>query len=432
MKINSTPAPILGFNSWDCWGFDINQERVAANIDAFVKKLKPAGYEYFCIDAGWYYHDYYAERFKNPDFDRNKEMDEFGRLNPSKVKFPGGLKFITDYCHRNGIKFGIHLMRGIPRLAVERNCVIKGTVYHAEDIADFDDDCTWDYQNVGVDMTKPGAQAYYDSVIEYFAENGVDFLKVDDMAEHPAEIEGVAKAIAKVERPIFYSLSPGDNVFTGNMKTIRRFADMLRITGDIWNRTSDLEKTFDRWEQWENYGSPECRLDLDMIPFGVLHAYIPADMPQDLIPQGLVEKRLARLTLEAKRTFMNQRALAASPLLFGGDLVLSSDEDIALVTDPEMLACNQDGITGKRIYGAAHVDIRRKFTDPEQRHGWIGIFNRKDRDYRVPLPLTALNLPAGTDPRTLKDIWTGRKLEFLTDGTLHFDFKAWESVLLRF
>lgn len=65
MKIHSPSAPILGFNSWDCWGFDFNQERAVANINEFVRRLKPAGYEYFCMDAGWYYHDYYAERLKN-------------------------------------------------------------------------------------------------------------------------------------------------------------------------------------------------------------------------------------------------------------------------------------------------------------------------------------------------------------------------------
>ena len=432
MKIHSPSAPILGFNSWDCWGFDFNQERAVANINEFVRRLKPAGYEYFCMDAGWYYHDYYAERLKNPNFDRNKSMDDFGRLIPSEIKFPDGLQFLADLCHGNNIKFGLHVMRGIPRLAVERNCIIKGTRYHARDIANFDDDCAWDCQNIGVDMTKPGAQEYYDSVIEYFADNGVDFLKVDDMAEHPEEMEAVAIALAKVPRPIFYSLSPGDNVFRGNMTRIRKSADMLRITGDIWNRTSDLEKTFERWELWEDYASAECRLDLDMIPFGALHTYIPEDLPPDLIPAALQEKRLARLTLEEKRTFMNQRALAASPLLFGGDLVLSSDEDIALATCPEMLACNQDGITAKRIYGTAHVDVRQKFTDMEQRHGWIGIFNRKGCNYRFPLKISALKLPEKTDPRTLKDIWTGRPLEFLAADTLLFNFKAWESMLLRF
>ena len=198
MKIHSPSAPILGFNSWDCWGFDFNQERAVANINEFVRRLKPAGYEYFCMDAGWYYHDYYAERLKNPNFDRNKSMDDFGRLIPSEIKFPDGLQFLADLCHGNNIKFGLHVMRGIPRLAVERNCIIKGTRYHARDIANFDDDCAWDCQNIGVDMTKPGAQEYYDSVIEYFADNGVDFLKVDDMAEHPEEMEDTLRQIKEL------------------------------------------------------------------------------------------------------------------------------------------------------------------------------------------------------------------------------------------
>lgn len=432
MKIQSTEYPILGFNAYDCWGADINEERALANIEAFAKKLYPHGYEYFCFDAAWYTDLYYRERIDDKDHNRKKNMDEYGRLNPSKRKFPNGLKPLTDRCHELGFKFGLHFMRGIPKLAVERNCPIYGTNFHAADIADPDNDCVWGPENVGVDMTKPGAQEYYDSVIAYFAENGVDFVKVDDMAEHPAEIEAVGKAIAKAGRPMIYSLSPGDNVFRNNMPLIRKYANMLRITGDVWDRAWDLQKAFDRWEQWEKYGSNECWLDLDMIPFGMLQVYIPEGLPLDHVPHDLNEKRASRLTLFEKRTFMAQRALAASPLLFGGELTMTPDEDIALVTNEAMLECNRNGIVGERIYGERNIDIRRVFKRSSKEHGWIGIFNRKgDVAYKFSIPLEALGGIGADTAAKMTDIWTGKKLD-LRGNRIFFNMRPWECFFAKF
>ncbi len=424
--------PLLGFNSYDCWGPDMNEERALANIEAFAQKLQPFGYEYFCFDAGWFLDLYYMERLNNPEAEKIKNLDEFGRLNPSKVKFPRGFKPITDACHSRGFKFGLHFMRGIPKLAVERRCRIKGTNYFAADIADVDNDCAWGSENYGVDMSKPGAQEYYDSILEFLAENGVDFIKVDDMAEHPLEIAAVARAIEHCGRPMVLSLSPGDNVFRGNMPEIRQYADMLRISGDVWDRAWDLQKVFDRWEMWEDYGSQECFIDLDMIPFGLLQGYIPEGLPKDHVPHDLNEKRLSRLTLEEKRTFMTQRAMAASPLIFGGDLTLSPAEDIALTTNTQMLECNQLGVTAKRIYGQRHLDVRQLFTPgSNNRHGFVAVFNRKGAAYNTTLPLTALKLPEGVDANNLRDIWTERSLN-LKDGIIKFNFKPWECFFTAF
>ena len=359
MKIQRTAYPVSGTNSYDCWGPYITEEIALRAIDIFAEKLKPAGYEYFCFDAAWYYHESYEESL-NPAQCPPGQLDEFGRWNVSAVKFPHGLKFITDYCHAREIRFGIHFFRGIPKLAVERNTPVKGTNYHAADICDRFNTCPWGVPNYGVDMSKPGAQEYYDSVIEYFAENGVDFLKVDDMAEQPAEIVAISKAIDKVDRPILFSLSPGDNVYKGNIDFLREHANMFRISGDVWDRSGDIEKVFERWELWEDCGSTEeCYLDLDMVPFGELQSYIPAHLPKDHVPHDLNEKRQCRLSLEAKRTFMTQRVMAASPILFGGNLERTPEEDFELLTNEDALKCHRNGITGKRIYGQRFIDIRK-------------------------------------------------------------------------
>ena len=126
----------------------------------------------------------------------------YGRLIPDTVKYPSakagaGFKPLADYIHSKGLKFGIHVMRGIPWNAVANNTPVKGTSYYAPGIANLDDTCAWSRIMKGIDMDKPGAQEYYNSVFELYAEWGVDFVKVDDisMPYHAAEIEGVHTAI---------------------------------------------------------------------------------------------------------------------------------------------------------------------------------------------------------------------------------------------
>ncbi len=434
MKIDSTAFPVLGTNAYDCWSSFITEEIALRDIEIFAEKLKPAGYEYYCFDAGWYF--YRLHYTDNPDPAgkgyQEGEMDEFGRWNAAPSKFPHGLKAISDACHAKGMKFGVHLSRGIPWQAVDRNTRIKGTDLHAADICDRNNICPWGIQNYGVDMTKPGAQEYYDSVLEYLDENGVDFVKVDDIAEQPAEILGIVKAIEKVRRPIFLSLSPGDNVFRRNIDFYRENANMVRISKDIWDRLSDLDATFERWELWEDAGSSEkCWLDLDMVPFGELQSYIPEGFPKDHVPHDLNEKRQSRLSLEAKRTVMTQRAMAASPILYGGNLAHTSEEEFALLTNEQALACNRNGITGKRIYGERFIDIRKTPSRMGDEHGWLGIFNRKGKDYSFSIPLQALQLPKGVRAADLKDIWTGRKLDIRGDKVF-WDMKIAECCFLAY
>ena len=198
------------------------------------------GYEYFVIDAGWYYEFNLrlgtlipiSTKDKN-DKVRDVNLDQYGYLIPSKCFFPNGLKLIADECHKRGVKFGVHIMRGIPRKAVKLNTPVKGTAYFARDIAATNSLCDWCPLNYGVDMTKPGAQEYYDGFIQQLADYGVDFIKADDIVEFPAEVLAVQKAIQKTGRPIILSLSPGDRVLGDKIATYEK-ADMLRVTGDVW------------------------------------------------------------------------------------------------------------------------------------------------------------------------------------------------------
>lgn len=400
-----TPRPPLGWNSYDCYGCSANQRVVRTNLDAFAKRLKPAGYLYFVIDNGWF-----AEYVIAPgeEFTREKEasdirVDSHGRQLPSKVSFPDGLKPLIDHAHGLGIKFGVHMMRGIPRKAVQLKLPVRGTDVTAADIADVSDTCSWCNYMYGVDMDKPGAQAYYDSVIDQLAGWGIDFIKYDDILHKPREIGAVADAIARCGRDIVLSLSPG-NAFQRQDIDVYSRANMFRITGDIWDNRNSIVNGFKRWEQVQDLRVEGLWPDLDMIPFGRLMVWNPEQSGREgcFLLAGHGAERDDQFTPPQRRTFMAQRALAASPLFMGGELTLSGDEVIGLVTNTLMLACNQNGVTGTLACRTEQIDVWHTPHRAIDEAGWFGLFNRTASAWHGELDLRSM----GIDPRAaLWDIW---------------------------
>jgi len=269
------PTPPMGWNSWNSFATTINEAQALETATIMAAKLKPVGYDVFTIDIQWYEpgassYTYAAKPVPT--------MDGNGRLLPAPNRFPSsvdgrGFAPIATQVHRLGLKFGIHLMRGIPRLAVERNLPVLGTRYTARDIADTASICPWNPDMYGVDMTRPGAQAYYDSVFRLYASWGVDFVKMDDMSRpydaHAPEIEAAHRAILATGRPIILSLSPGETpVIRGDH--VRRYAQMWRISDDFWDEWPLLEAQFTRLENWNPHRSPGCWPDADMLPLGRL------------------------------------------------------------------------------------------------------------------------------------------------------------------
>ena len=155
----------MGWNSWDCYGAGVNQEDTLANADYMEKNLKSHGWNIITIDIQWYEPKAHTTEYRRGAI---LEMDAYGRLLPAANRFPitkdsRSFKPIADYLHAKGLKFGLHLLRGIPRQAVDRdNTTIYGTNYKAADIADKKSVCPWNGDMYGVDMSKPGAQEYYD------------------------------------------------------------------------------------------------------------------------------------------------------------------------------------------------------------------------------------------------------------------------------
>jgi len=354
-------------------------------------------------------------------------MNQYALLQPSDTYFPNGLKPVIDRCHELGIKFGLHLMRGIPREAVHQKLPIKGTKYTAADIADTTSICAWNHQNYGIDMSKPGAQEFYNSLMKQMAEWRVDFIKYDDLVPFPEEIKGIAKAIEQCGRPIVFSLSPGGDVDPNHLEAFKT-AQMLRTTHDIWDDQKGIDQCFAAWRKWQGKEEAGFWIDMDMIPFGQLQLMSPkpegvegteskAELTQKIKSGELTNvellagkgwKRQSEFTLDQMYTFITMRALSASPLMMGGDLPTLDDFSLSLITHKEVLACNQNGVMGKLIYDKDGIEVW-KTQNQKSEGGWIGIFNRTEETKTISLEHAQLGLETEEDYQ-LQDVWNNSKI----------------------
>lgn len=387
------PRPPMGWNSWNSFATTITEAQARETAAIMRAKLLPFGYDIFTVDIQWYEpaassYEYNAEPVP--------AMDGYGRLIPAPNRFPssaGGKGFapLAADVHKMGMKFGIHLMRGIPRLAVKKNLPVLGTPYRAQDIADTNSICSWNPDMYGVDMTKPGAQAYYDSVFKLYADWGVDFVKMDDMSRpydaHAPEIEGAHKAIRNTGRPMMLSLSPGETpVIRGDH--VRQYAQMWRISDDFWDDWGMLEAQFTRLENWNPHRRPGAWPDADMLPLGLL----------------ALGKRDTRFTPDEQRTLMTLWSIARSPLIMGGDLRHLDAPTLALLTNRAVLAVNQASTDnqphfvedGTRIWSARPEGSQDRY---------LALFNTTDKPKEVGIALRELGK---TGTVRLRDLWTGQ------------------------
>ena len=373
------PTPPMGWNSWNSFATTINEAQALETATIMAAKLKPVGYDIFTIDIQWYEpgassYTYAAKPMPT--------MDGNGRLLPAPNRFPSsangrGFAPIATQVHRLGLKFGIHLMRGIPRLAVERNLPVLGTRYTARDIADTASICPWNPDMYGVDMTRPGAQAYYDSVFRLYASWGVDFVKMDDMSRpydaHAPEIEAAHRAILATGRPIILSLSPGETpVVRGDH--VRRYAQMWRISDDFWDEWPLLEAQFTRLENWNPHRSPGCWPDADMLPLGRL----------------ALGQRDTKFTPDEQRTLMTLWSIARSPLIMGGDLRHLDQATLDLLSNPEVIAVNQQS-TDNRPHFLAD-DTRLWSARHPAGDTYLALFNTAAKSRDISIALSQLDL----------------------------------------
>ena len=398
----------MGWNSFDAYGLCLNEPLALRNLEVMARRLLPAGYRTFVVDMGWYFDYPQSPGLPFPRSDATPALciDPYGRYVPGPL-FPHGMQSLAQRAHELGLCFGLHLMRGIPRQAVAACTPILGSHMLACDIADASSTCRWSDVNYGIDVTRPGASEYLRSVVDLLASWEVDFLKADDIVPYPLEIDALADALEQQPRPIALSLSPGNTVCWDHLDAYNR-ADMVRLTRDVWDRRVSLDRCFQALRAYAEQGGAAFWPDLDMIPLGELRVCLPAECvaPGRPLPSEGV-KRSCQWSLAQQQTFLSLLAIASSPMFFGGDLLTSPEAAFELVTQPDVIACNQHGVTGRLVLELEGVEVWGKSRENDPASGWLAVFNRTEYPVQVALSLTDLQLPPGI---ILREAWTNRLL----------------------
>jgi alpha-galactosidase len=412
-------TPPMGWNSWDAYGLTITEDQFRANVKVLDEDLKPSGWNYAVIDEGWF--------LKNPQ-DRphpdqlQYQIDANGRYIPVPARFPSAVakgaaddtasfKALGDYVHSLGLKFGIHIVRGVPRVAVAANLPIAGSTFHATDAADTSDACPWDPTNWGIQNNAAG-QAWYDSLLTQYAAWGVDLIKVDCIASHPYkidEIRMIRKAIDHAARPMVLSLSPGPTALD-NAAEVAAEAQMWRISDDFWDLWAkehperdfpqSLTAQFVNTAAWAQFAKPGNWPDADMLPIGELRP-----------SPGDGEPRTTRLTPTEQQTMMTLWSMVRSPLILGANLTLLDPATLKLLTNPDVIAIDQTATRSGQVFHSGDViawtaDLPANF--PGGYTTALALFNLGEEQVVVDSSFEAYNL----DPAVyrVRDAWTGKML----------------------
>jgi hypothetical protein len=432
----------MGWNSWDAYGLSITEAQFRANVAVLRDKLLPFGWRYAVIDEGWF--------FENPE-DRPKPetlhyaIDAHGRYVPVPARFPSSkgvahvvaetpgaqpklaatieetsFKPLADWVHAQGLLFGIHIVRGIPRASVERNLPIAGSSFHAKDAADTSDACGWDPTNWGVKDNAAG-QAWYDALLKQYADWGVDLLKVDCIADHPykiSEIRQIRRAIDKTGRKMVLSLSPGPTN-PEHAAEVASLANMWRISDDFWDTWAaskpgqtfpqPLKGQFDRLAAWSQFDLKPGRWpDADMLPIG------------DLKPSpGWGEPRHTRLTPDEQKTMITLWAITQSPLILGANLTLLDGPTLKLLTNREVLRIDQQAtVRGRPLpaFGSGDLRVWRAEIRPSEANAQaaivVGLLNLSDSPMTVEHSPAELGLLREGESRAAEilDVWDSKSL----------------------
>lgn len=398
--------PPMGWNSWDCYGAGVTEDELLGNAGFMRDRLKQYGYQYVVCDIQWYEPAAKGNVYNNF---ADLCMDEYSRLIPAVNRFPSsangaGFKPIADKIHSMGLKFGIHIMRGIPRQAVHRNTRIYGTTARARDIASQFSLCPWNTDMYGVDTEKRGAEEYYDSLFKLYASWGVDFVKVDDIAntefspQNPysaeKEIEMIRAAIDRSGRDMVLSLSPGPAPLN-KAEHLSENANMWRISGDFWDRWDKLLNMFSLCEKWYPYVKDGSFPDCDILPLGKLcidGSYM-GDMGRD-----------SGFTKEEQKTMMTLWAVFRSPLFFGGELRLTDNYTLSLVTNPEVINVNQNSEKPLFVYNKGGIAV---WQTKIENCTAVAVFNLSDEEKHYRLSFSDLGIE---NVRAVRDLWARKDI----------------------
>lgn len=400
-------TPPMGWNSWDCYGAAVNEEQLKGNAKYMAEYMKQYGWEYIICDIQWYeptadsteYHHFYP-----------LEMDEYSRLIPAENRFPSaknGMGFyqISEYIHSLGLKFGIHIMRGIPRQAVHANTKIKGSTRTAREIAQSYSICSWNTDMYGVNPDAEGAQEYYNSLFDLYAEWGVDFVKVDDICNTEykplqpysakREIELIRNAIDQCGREMVLSLSPGPAVLE-EAEHLCEHANMWRMTGDFWDHWPQLYQMFERCQKWSPYVKEGCWPDCDMLPLGHIAINTPGHNENE---------RTTNFTEQEQLTMMTLWCIFRSPLMIGSELRDMDEWTLSLVTNPEVLRLIQHSYGAKQILRTEDTVIWSSYD--EDGSVYVAFFNTSFSPTEPGISMMDLGLQGCY---TVRDLWERKEI----------------------
>lgn len=409
-KNEFAPTPPMGWNSYDYYDTAVNEDQVKANADYMAAHLKEFGWKYIVVDIQWYAYGAGSMRRKFQYIPFSKlEMDEYSRLLPCPERFPSsaggnGFRPLADYIHSLGLKFGIHIMRGIPRAAAHKHMKIMGTDVTADMAADPSSICGWNPDMYGVRSGRAG-QAYYDSLLALYAQWGVDFIKCDDicntnMYKNPysagEEIKMLHNAIEKCGRPIVLSLSPGPALIE-KAWDYETYANMWRITDDFWDSWPLLYNMFERCELWQNHVTKGCYPDCDMLPLG-------------FVGKGFGNERETNFTKDEQLTMMTLWCLFRSPLMLGAELTKLDEWTLSLLTNREVLSLLSDAWKGEQIVRdldhAVWVSKNR-----ETGQTYAALFNLSEEKKEIGISIDSILPDGGRKPEgtMLSEIWSGEE-----------------------
>lgn len=409
-KNNFAVTPPMGWNSYDYYDTSVNEAQVRANAEYMAKNLKQFGWQYVVIDIEWYANDAGTQReqYQYIPFG-DLEMDEYSRLQPSPSRFPSsadgsGFTALAAYVHSLGLKFGIHIMRGIPRKAAEQHCAVLGTTATANEIADPSSICGWNPDMYGVRDTKAG-QAYYDALIAMYADWGVDFIKCDDICDSWMyrgdnfsgwhETRMLHEAILKSGREIVLSLSPGP-AHIDRAWQYCEYANMWRITDDFWDNWDLLKNMFWRCEMWQDHVRKGCYPDCDMLPLGTLGGGF-----------GHGEWK-CNFTKEEQKTMMTLWCMFRSPLMVGAELTKMDDWTLSLLTNQELLDLLDENCHGTQLL---RKDTEAVWINENSKSGilHVALFNLSDVEDTVSVQLSEKLDVAKT--YTLHELWDKQDMQ---------------------
>ena len=395
-------TPPMGWNSYDAFGDNVVESEVLANARYVAEKMHPVGWDTVVVDYCWSdpgAHD----NNRNARANAPLAADQFGRLLPAPNRFPSavdgaGFKPLADAVHALGLKFGIHIMRGIPRNAVNANLPIADSNSTAAEAANTNDKCGWCPDMFGVNSNAAG-QAWYDSCARLWASWNVDYIKVDDLSRpyHTAEVEMVRRAIDRSGRSIVFSTSPGETP-VADAAHVMAHANLWRVSDDFWDNWKSLEHEFTLASRWNGFAGPGHWPDADMLPVGhlsVAHRSVGSD-------------RFTHLTREEQLTHLTFWSLLPSPLMVGANLPDNDDWTTALLTNPEVLAVNQDS-AGKAAQRIAVPNLGADLWLRELASGAhaAGLFNRTTQLIKVEFAWKQIGLSAHPHVR---DLWLRKDL----------------------